>query len=136
MSLLKYIVLSFLVASGSLAAQEHAVSLVDPKFNRFLSMRDFCMSENGQEAFFTLQSPDGKISQIVSIMREKAGCSEPELMFFCDEYSYLEPFMTYNAKRLFFVSDRPNSSSEEGKKNFDIWYIERGGTGIFLVRAN
>lgn len=46
-------------------------------------------------------------------------------MPFCDENMYMEPFLTYDGKRLFFVSDRPNNSSTDGKKNFDIWYVER-----------
>jgi len=119
MKLLKYISTIFIVASSSLIAQEHAVSLLDPKLNQFLNIRDFCMSENGQEAFFSIQSPDGKISQIVSMIHESDEWSVPELMFFCDEYSYLEPFLTYDGKRLFFVSDMPNNSSKEGKRNFD-----------------
>ncbi|MEG1025299.1 MAG: hypothetical protein RSF34_12560 [Flavobacterium sp.] len=129
MKLLKYIFTLYIIASSSLIAQEQAVYLLDPKLNQFLNIRDFCMSENGQEAFFSIQSPDGKISQIVSMIRENDEWSAPELMFFCDEYSYLEPFLTYDGKRLFFVSDMPNSSSKEGKRNFDIWLIKRNAPG-------
>lgn len=125
MNLSKHILLLFIFASCSLSAQESSVSLFDEKLNQFLNTRDFCISEKGNEAFLSIQSPDGKISQIAAIKKKNSVWSTPELMFFCDENSYLEPFLTYDGKRLFFVSDRPNNSSNKGKKNFDIWYIER-----------
>ncbi|MFA7444776.1 MAG: hypothetical protein WCY89_02435 [Flavobacteriaceae bacterium] len=125
MKTLKYIIAPFLLISGVVSAQESEVTLFDTKLNQFLNVRDFCISENENEAFFTIQSPDGKISQVVSITKEKTGWSEPVLMPFCDENMYMEPFLTYDGKRLFFVSDRPNNSSTDGKKNFDIWYVER-----------
>lgn len=122
---LLHIITSFLLISGIVSAQESEVSLFDKKLNQFLSVRDFCISEKGNEAFFSIQSLDGKISQIAFITKEKTEWSEPVLMPFCDENMYLEPFLTYDGKRLFFVSDRPNNSSKDGKKNFDIWYVER-----------
>lgn len=121
----KYIITTFLLISGFLSAQDPEVTLFDKKLNEFLNVRDFCISEKGNEAFFTIQSLDGKISQIAFITKENKEWSEPELMNFCDENMYLEPFLTYDGKRLFFVSDRPNNSSKDGKKNFDIWYVER-----------
>lgn len=125
MKLSKYTLILFLFVSISLSAQESLVSLFDEKFNQFLNTRDFCISEKGDEAFFSIQSPDGKISQIAFITKKNGEWSSPELMFFCDENSYLEPFLTYDGKRLFFVSDRLNNSSIDIKKNFDIWYVER-----------
>lgn len=122
---LHLLITSFLLISGIVSAQESEVSLFDKKLNQFLSVRDFCISEKGNEAFFSIQSLDGKISQIAFITKEKTEWSEPVLMPFCDENMYLEPFLTYDGKRLFFVSDRPNNSSKDGKKNFDIWYVER-----------
>ena len=121
----KYIIATFLLISGFLSAQDPEVTLFDKKLNEFLNVRDFCISEKGNEAFFTIQSFDGKISQIAFITKEKQEWSEPVLMPFCDENMYLEPFLTYDGKQLFFVSDRPNNNSKDGKKNFDIWYVER-----------
>jgi len=53
--------------------------------------------------------------------------SQPELLSFCDEYMYLEPFLSYDGKRLYFVSDRPIIDSVKVKKDFDIWYVKRNG---------
>lgn len=125
MKIKKHIIATFLLISGFLSAQETEVSLFDKKLNQFLNVRDFCISEKGNEAFFSIQSLDGKISQIAFITKEKTEWTEPILMPFCDENMYLEPFLTYDGKRLFFVSDRPNNSSKDAKKNFDIWYVER-----------
>ena len=119
-----HLITSFLLISGLTSAQEE-VTLFDKKLNQFLNVRDFCISEKGDEAFFSLQSLDGKISQIAYITKEKTEWSDARLLPFCDENSYLEPFLTYDGKRLFFASDRPNNNSADGKKNFDIWYVER-----------
>lgn len=120
-----HLITSLLLISGMVAAQEPEVTLFDKKLNQFLNVRDFCISEKGNEAFFSIQSLDGKISQIAFITKEKTEWSEPVLMPFCDENTYLEPFLTYDGKHLFFASDRPNDHSKDGKKNFDIWYVER-----------
>jgi hypothetical protein len=120
-----HLITFLLLISGMVAAQEPEVTLFDKKLNQFLNVRDFCISENGNEAFFSIQSPDTKISQIAYITKVNKEWSEPELLPFCDENTYFEPFLTYDGKRLFFVSDRPNNSSSDGKKNFDIWYVER-----------
>jgi hypothetical protein len=119
-----HLITSFLLISGFASAQEE-VTFFDTKLNQFLNVRDFCISENGNEAFFTIQSPDSKISQLAYLSKENKEWSEPVLMPFCDENMYMEPFLTYDGKRLFFVSDRPNNRSTDGKKNFDIWYVER-----------
>jgi hypothetical protein len=40
-------------------------------------------------------------------------------------YSYNDPFLTPDEKKLFFISDRP-LIGQGAKKDYDIWYIERG----------
>ena len=123
------LLITLLLFRMGLAQESPAVLLFDESLNKFYNVRDFCISEQENEAFFSIQSPDGKISQIVSIKKENNKWSEPVLMFFCDENMYLEPFLAPDNKRLFFVSDRPNNSSKERKKNFDIWYVERSDVG-------
>ena len=41
-----------------------------------------------------------------------------------DVYSYNDPFLSPDEKKLFFISDRPLSGSG-AKKDYDIWYVER-----------
>lgn len=119
----KFFVALLLLISNSLIAQK--VLPFSEHLNEFQNLRDFCISQNNDEAFFTIQSPNQGLSQIVSIKKVKNKWSAPELLPFCDEYMYLEPFLSYDGKRLFFASDRPMTDSVREKKDFDIWYVER-----------
>lgn len=109
----------------SFAQDSPEVTLFDLSLNQFLNVRDFCISKDGSEAFFTIQSPDGAISQLASIRKVNNIWSEPELVPFCDENSYMEPFLSDDGLRLYFASDRPEKGAKDGAKNFDLWYVER-----------
>lgn len=109
-----------------LSAQNPEIVQFDKKLNQFLNVRDFVISGDGNEAYFTVQSPNQDISQIVCIKKDRDnGWSEPELLPFCNEYMYMEPFLSADGNRLFFASDRPLNDSIQKKKDFDIWYVER-----------
>lgn len=99
------------------------ISIVHPAINGLSNVRDFCTSPDGKEIYFTLQSPQQEISQIILIKKNK--WKKPILLPFCDQYSYLEPFLSKNGLRLFFASDRPKNEVEKNKSDFDIWYVER-----------
>ncbi len=118
---MKLYILFTLILSTSMFAQN--VELLHEELNKFQNLRDFCSSQNGEEVFFTIQSPGQEISQIVCV--KNGGWNDPTLLSFCDEYSYLEAFLSYDGKRLYFASDRPKSDSSLGKSDFDIWYVER-----------
>lgn len=121
------LVISLILISNLLSAQsESDITQFDKALNQFLNVRDFCISKDGKEAFFTVQSPNQEISQLAYIKKNKTGWSQPELMPFCDSYMYLEPFLSFDNNRLFFVSNRPLNDSINEKKDFDIWYVERG----------
>lgn len=99
------------------------IELVSPDLNKFQNVRDFFISPNEDEAYFTIQSPNQDLSKIVCVKNKK--WNKPILQSFCDTYSYLEPFLSNDGKRLYFVSDRPKTESETLKSDFDIWYVER-----------
>jgi hypothetical protein len=99
------------------------IELVSPDLNTFQNIRDFFISQNEDEAFFTVQSPNQELSKIVCVKNKK--WNNPILLPFCDSYSYLEPFLSNDGKRLYFASDRPKTETETGKSDFDIWYVER-----------
>ena len=101
------------------------VELFDESLCVFQNYRDFCISKNNREAYFTIQSPNRDLSQIVCMKKENGEWLKPRLVEFCDEYRYLEPFLTIDNKRLFFVSDRPINDTLSIKKDFDIWYVKR-----------
>jgi hypothetical protein len=53
---------------------------------------------------------------------------EPVKILCHDVYSYNDPFLTPDNKKLFFISDRALSGTGP-KKDYDIWYIERQAGG-------
>ena len=120
------LLIALIFISNLLTAQNvNDIKQFDKSLNQFLNVRDFCISNDGDEAFFTIQSPGQEISQLACIRKENNEWSEPELLPFCDSYMYLEPFLSFDGKRLFFVSDKPLSDSTSEKKDYDIWYVER-----------
>ena len=118
------LIIALLLITTSVSSQSE-INQFHEKLNQFHNIRDFCISNDGNEAFFTIQSPSSEISQIVFIKKENNMWLEPELLPFCDSYMYLEPFLSGDGNRLFFVSDRPLDGSRNEKKDFDIWYVDR-----------
>ncbi|MFY7900827.1 MAG: TolB family protein [Chitinophagaceae bacterium] len=99
------------------------VKLISTALNTYHNLRDFSISTVTNEAFFTIQSPNQDLSQIVVVKNKK--WHQPQLLPFCDGYAYLEPFITYDGKKLFFASNRPKNENDSLKSDFDIWYVER-----------
>ncbi|HLV39026.1 hypothetical protein [Xanthomarina sp.] len=127
-SILKKIrlVIFLIFISNVLVAQNQSeVVQFDKTLNQFVNVRDFCLSKDGNEAFFTIQSPNQEISQLAYIKKKNNEWSQPELLPFNDKYMYLEPFLSYDNNRLFFASDRPLNDTTIEKKDFDIWYVDR-----------
>lgn len=120
-------VLFVLMANGIAAQVGNEIVQFNSALNQFLNVRDFCISENGEEAYFTLQSPFQEISQLARVTRVNNEWTAPELLPFSDAYMDLEPFLSSDGKRLYFVSNRPLDDSTQEKKDFDIWYVERNG---------
>tara|TARA_R110000868_G_scaffold4211_7_gene26482 strand:- start:12589 stop:13518 length:930 start_codon:yes stop_codon:yes gene_type:complete len=120
------LVISLILISKLLSAQsESDIIQFDETLNQFINVRDFCISKDGNEAFFSVQSPNQEISQLAYVKKVKNEWSKPELLPFCDKYMYLEPFLSVTNNRLYFVSDRPLNNTTRVKKDFDIWYVDR-----------
>ncbi|MGB5007486.1 MAG: hypothetical protein WBO39_11160 [Ferruginibacter sp.] len=89
-----------------------------------ISERDFALSPDGTELFYTIQSPQGIFQTIVYSKKDSKGnWSKPEVAPFAGRFSDLEPAFTADGKKLFFSSNRPLSGSEI--KDFDIWVVEK-----------
>lgn len=102
---------------------ELIIEPVSTDLNKFQNVRDFFISTNEDEAYFTIQSPNQELSKIVCVRNKK--WDNPILLPFCDNYSYLEPFLSNDGKKLYFASDRPKAEMDTLKSDFDIWYVER-----------
>jgi len=70
--------------------------------------------ENGQD-IMVIENKNGIWQQ-----RKKASFSSP--------YRDVDPFITYDGKKLFFSSNRPKNGEEE-QKDCDFWYVERLSSG-------
>jgi Tol biopolymer transport system component len=86
--------------------------------------RDFALSPDESEIFYTLQSPLGYFQTIVHMKRDSKGnWSKPVIAAFGGMYTDLEPAFSPDGKRLYFSSNRPVNGDKV--KDFDIWYVEK-----------
>jgi hypothetical protein len=82
-------------------------------------------SKNGKEFYYAIEVDDKAEIRVMKFENNK--WSEPVQLLVHNTYSYNDPFLTPDEKRLFFISNQP-MNGEGPKKDFDIWYIERNGT--------
>lgn len=94
-------------------------------FSQFTNVRDFTIDKNESEAYFTLQSPARELSVIMKIEKKNNAWQKPEISSFSGQYTDLEPFLSPNNLKLYFVSNRPISKDSTNTKDTDIWYVER-----------
>ena len=88
------------------------------------SERDIVFTPDGNEIFFR-RSIGLIYSTIFHTKKENGKWLEPEVFEYCTDtrYKYLEPFITADGKKLFFVSNKPVSGEEPG--SYDIWVSEK-----------
>src|SRR5262245_20946608 len=116
---------------GQMSA-EHWLPPVSPALFNEVSIntefreRDFALSSDGREIFYTLQSPKANFQTIIYLKKDSKGnWASPEVASFSGTYTDLEPAFTIDGKRLFFVSNRPVTGTD--LKDFDIWYVDKQG---------
>ncbi len=91
----------------------------------FDKIRDFTMDDSGSEAYFTIQSQTEDVSVISSSSKTGDEWGAPMIAPFSGTYKDMEPFLSPDGLRLYFVSNRPLHDSISKTKDFDIWYVER-----------
>jgi len=90
-------------------------------------VRDFTMNNNETEAYVSAQSNLEEKSVIIRITKENGTWNKVDIASFSGTYKDLEPFLSPDNLKLFFVSNRPLTKG--GKlKDVDIWYVERATT--------
>ncbi len=101
-----------------------------------ISTQDFeyntSFSPSGDTVWFTKSNPTFTRLTIVFSRRVDGAWTTPEVAPFSGVWRDNDPFVTRDGKRIYFVSYRPVSGTEE-KDNSDIWYVDRtadGGWGI------
>ncbi len=101
---------------------------VEPAFEgliKYPNTRDFTLSDSGDEAYFSIQSPLEEIAIIASIKKKDGVWMKPEMVGFTGAYRDIEPFLSPDQLKLYFASNRPLNDSITGAKDFDIWYVKR-----------
>ncbi len=129
----KILPLVFLILPGILCSQMNTDHGLPPNvpmlyseinINTEFRERDFALSPDGTEIFYTLQSPKGNFQTIIYLKKDAKGkWSQPEVALFSGEFTDMEPAFTTGGEKLFFASNRPVTGTSI--KDFDIWYVEK-----------
>ena len=107
------------------ALKEGVQPFAEHIFSQFTNVRDFTMNTDENEAYFSLQSPARELSVIMKIEKKNNIWQDPKISSFSGRYSDLEPFLSPDNLKLYFVSNRPVSKDSTKIKDMDIWFVER-----------
>lgn len=99
--------------------------------NTGLPTRDIAMAADGSEIYFTTMLPGFHQAAICRVRMDQGRWSAPEVAPFATDgrWRTLEPCLSPDGQRFFFVSDRPADPRESTPGAFGIWMMERKGTG-------
>jgi len=130
--------LCFFAITITLGAQNISLTLDSPpeqlsmlgenSISSHINERDFALSPDGKEIYFTLSTPKSSFQTIVFCRKGKGGSwTAPEVAPFAGSFSDLEPAFSSDGNTLYFASNRPLSGTSP--KDFDIWKVTRVGSG-------
>ncbi len=92
-----------------------------------LAERDVAMTPDGSELYFTVVF--GGRGTIVAMRRVDGAWTTPEVASFSGTWNDIEPAISPDGQRFFFVSARPRTAGATEPGNTDVWVMERTGTG-------
>ncbi|MGV8040479.1 MAG: TolB family protein [Thermoanaerobaculaceae bacterium] len=94
-----------------------------------LSERDLAISPDGNEIYYTVVGPAHAYSTIMVVRREGGRWLGPETASFSGGSTHMdiEPALSPDGKRLFFLSNRP--AAPGAAPNEDIWVVDRTAAG-------
>jgi len=141
----KLLMTFFSILCGSMLNAQFKISFTEPPLvptlfqtgiiSTGLAERDFALSPDETELFYTIQSPLGYFQTIVYMRKDSKGVwCNPQIAPFAGNYSDLEPAFSPDGKRLLFSSNRPVSGDKV--KDFDIWYVEKKGEEWSAIPQN
>jgi Tol biopolymer transport system component len=91
-----------------------------------LNQRDTAWTPDGDQLFYCIWARTRGV--IVTVRRIADHWSAPEIAPFSGHYSDLEPFISADGERLYFISKRPLEPGGE-EKDWDIWVVRHGADG-------
>lgn len=121
--------LIFLSISSIGLAQKEVQPFLPEVFENYPNVRDFTISPDGNEIYFTVDDLKSRIALISFIKKTKDGWSKPESVSFTGNYRDLEAAFSPDGKRLYFVSNRPIHKDSIKPKDYDIWYVDKTTNG-------
>jgi Tol biopolymer transport system component len=137
--LVRLLVILALLAVGAASGQRDSTPTQSSKPEVFASGvvstgREFGLTfmPDGKEAFFTRFDADRKINHIYRTSLKDGAWQPPTLVEFSrDEWRDLDPAVSPDGKRLFFVSTRPKPDANPNvpSPDMDIWVADREGGG-------
>lgn len=86
-----------------------------------MNERDFAITPDGNEIFFCREAGNYRYATIFYSRRSDDVWSSPEVFKFCTnpDYKYIEPHLSPDGAKLYFISTMPADTASEG--NEDIW---------------
>lgn len=109
--------------------QSQAPELVAPGvISTQLDELNFALSRDGEEVYFTINTPEGALAAIVVSKRRGDGWSAPETASFSGRYADYDPMIAPDG-RLYFISNRPKPDGSRPPGDFDIYSVKRSGKG-------
>ncbi|MBD3413643.1 MAG: hypothetical protein GF421_04325 [Candidatus Aminicenantes bacterium] len=93
--------------------------------------RDVAMTPDGKEMYFGLVLGNHSYSTIIMSQQRDGKWTQPVVAPFCKDpkIQNLEPHISPDGKKFFFVSNRPLTETDEKKENWDIWIMDRTDEG-------
>lgn len=107
---------------------EKVTMLGEGTLSTSINERDFALSPNGNEIYYTISTPRSSFQTIVFSKKLSNGTwSAPEVASFAGEYSDLEPVFSHDGNTMYFSSNRPLNGMDP--KDFDMWKVTRTANG-------
>ena len=86
-----------------------------------MNERDFAITPDGKEIFFCREAGNYRYVTVFYSRRSDDAWSDPEVFEFCTnpDYKYIEPHLSPDGAKLYFISTMPADTVSDGKE--DIW---------------
>jgi len=95
-----------------------------------LHNRDIAITPDGKEIYTTVSLGKNSYSKILVHKMVDGAWQEPAIASFCTDFGFhdIEPVISADGDKIFFVSNRPDPASGREEENWDIWAADREGS--------
>jgi Tol biopolymer transport system component len=86
-------------------------------------------SPDGRELYFSINTTDNSLGTIVISHRVGTTWSPPVVAPFSGQFSDYDPAFTADGQRIIFISNRPVGTETKSTQDYDLWSVDRVGSG-------